>query len=519
MVQKKTRFGVMAILFILSISLTASYIVDVGETYLHPIGSDDQIVDNSIQEDLPPEPPSNLTVKHTNQAFDVVFEDHVVNDLGYTTGQSSGASEWGIRDIDSISGNYSWDFGNGSYEDPEKGGLSWLITPEIDLSNVSAAELTFMHWRDFEDESRLWDGGNLKISTNDIEGPWHLMEKSQPGYDGILDDAWDNPLGGEPAWGYSLDWEEVFFDLSDYEDESIWVRWEAGVDNYKSDHQGWRIDEIVVSGDVSLNDDKHNLLTWDASSDDPGDVSHYNIYRSDDHDGPWNESTLIANITAEDSGTYQYTDLFRGLADDISWCYLVRAVGTNDIEENNTEVATEIGYTSTFDISLYAGGDFEGWNFVSFDLIPKDTSLTEILHHPEYGIGGKYNRLMYFDASNDEWLTYVPGRSEIFNNLRYWDHTMGIWINMEDDATLIIEGSLPTITDITLYPGWNMVGFPDSSHGNQNLPSEVSLIGYFEGKEEYNIAYADDPTSFVFYPGYGYWIHNSADHNVDWTIE
>ena len=46
--------------------------------------------------------------------------------------------------------------------------------------------------------------------------------------------------------------------------------------------------------------------------------------------------------------------------------------------------------------------------------------------------------------------------------------------------------------DITLYPGWNMVGLPSNSAGSQGLPAEVTGIGSFDATLEYNVAYSYD---------------------------
>ena len=95
---------------------------------------------------------------------------------------------------------------------------------------------------------------------------------------------------------------------------------------------------------------------------------------------------------------------------------------------------------------------------------------------------------------------------------------MGIWIRMTGNATLTVEGYAPTSTDITLYPGWNIVGLPSNSPGNHDLPAEVTRIGYFDSSDEYNIAYMDDVDTFVFEPGKGYWVYNGADEPVTWTV-
>lgn len=173
----------------------------------------------------------------------------------------------------------------------------------------------------------------------------------------------------------------------------------------------------------------------------------------------------------------------------------------------------------TMELNLNADVNAGGWNFVSFNLIPTDSSLESILEDPEYGISGNYDRVMFYNASSGTWSSYVPGRADHFNNLDNWDHTMGIWIRMTTDDTLTIQGYMPTRTRITIYPGWNMVGLPSTIYGNHGLPEEVSRIGYYDPLEEYNIAYDYDPTNFVFNPGNGYWLFNCKEHEAYWKIE
>ncbi len=168
----------------------------------------------------------------------------------------------------------------------------------------------------------------------------------------------------------------------------------------------------------------------------------------------------------------------------------------------------------TFNMELTADEESDGWNFVSFNLDVLETDLATILEEIE----GSYTNVMYYDAETDSWYSYVPGRAEHFNNLDSWDHTMGIWIQMDEDATLTVEGVEPTKTDITLYPGWNMVGIPAENAGNHGLPEEVDRIAYFDASDEYNLAYDHEPEQFIFEPGQGYQIYNAAEEPVTWTV-
>ncbi len=467
----------------------------------------------------PPDPPQNLAVLHHGESVQTIYEDDAEGgDMGYITGTSDvDASSWEIRDHDAFSGNHSWDFGDGAfYKDSSAGRLSWLISPSIlipsDADSGYGVTLTFQHWRDWGD-SDLFDAGNVKLSTGGADGPWIVIIPEE-GYDGVVPTAYQNPLGGEEAWGGIHGWTTATFNLTGYMGETIHIRWDAGVEAWGEDNgAGWRIDDIHI--DAILPDGKHNLLTWDASPHETiGEVDHYNLYRAEHESGPWNTSTLIDSLTADGSSQYEYIDEDKGKADDIYWWYVVRAVGINGLEEENTDAVQESTLV-TMDIPLFAYPDSDGWNFISFNLVLTDTSPEAILT----GIDGNYTKLMYYDSFDDRWLSYVPGRPDHFNNLQTWDNTMGIWIRVTQDVTLTVLGSIPESTDITLQPGWNMVGLPSNSPGNHDLPMEVTRIGYFDTSNEYNIVYTHDVFTFEFEPGKGYWVYNGADTPVIWTVD
>lgn len=177
--------------------------------------------------------------------------------------------------------------------------------------------------------------------------------------------------------------------------------------------------------------------------------------------------------------------------------------------------------TPTYTLDLYAGGGSEGWNFVSFNLTPLNDDLESILEDSANGIPGSYDKVMYYFAAEDEWKTYVPSRFSHYNDLDKWNRTMGLWIHMTGDDNLTINGITPSTTIIPLYPGWNMVGYPSSTDrlASEALPTEVSKIGIFNGSKEYNIDYIYDITSYTMRAGEGYWVYNTGDQKVDWTVD
>ena len=193
------------------------------------------------------------------------------------------------------------------------------------------------------------------------------------------------------------------------------------------------------------------------------------------------------------------------------------AVGTVTVNITGLTVYEE----TSVNIELYAYVESDGWNLVSFNVVPESTDIVQILEHEVNGIRNSYDRVMYYDASTAQWLTYVPGRADHFNTLRTWDHTMGLWIRMLGDDTLTVEGIRPNVTDITLYPGWNMVGYSATGVriASGVLPEEVTKIGVFSRYETYNVAYFSDLSIAPMGEGRGYWVYNAADHQITWTLE
>ncbi|MBS3816961.1 MAG: hypothetical protein KGY76_05300 [Candidatus Thermoplasmatota archaeon] len=197
-------------------------------------------------------------------------------------------------------------------------------------------------------------------------------------------------------------------------------------------------------------------------------------------------------------------------------------------EEKNFNINSEWGKRIDLELSepakneinipLHAGGESEGWNLVSFNLDVPDTSLTSILDDPSLGIQGNYDKVMYYDALDSKWRSYLPQRAEHYNDLQTWDHTRGLWIHMKKDDNLTLQGAEPSSTQVTLEPGWNMVGYPGSTVENNGLPGEVDRIGYMDGSVENNIVYTEAVDSYQFEPKKGYWIHNPTDSTLVWEV-
>jgi hypothetical protein len=166
-----------------------------------------------------------------------------------------------------------------------------------------------------------------------------------------------------------------------------------------------------------------------------------------------------------------------------------------------------------------------GWNLVSFRLHPADTSITSVLS----SLSGQYSLVYAWDATSAAWRIYDPTLGAL-NDLNNLDESMGFWIRMNTDLTLVVSGTAPASSSIALRSGWNLVGYPSvanaalpgvlSDHG---LGGDFSLVYAYHASEGsaawklYDLAgnpLLNDLTELA--PGWGYWIKTSADHT--WSV-
>ncbi len=162
----------------------------------------------------------------------------------------------------------------------------------------------------------------------------------------------------------------------------------------------------------------------------------------------------------------------------------------------------------------------QGWNFISIPLIQENQNLTKVLEM----IDGYYDVVQWYDTLdvNDPWKNYVVGKP-FGNDLLHLNETMGFWIHITQpgDMIFLYNGTQPTQNQtITLYPGWNMVGYPsltsyNRTEGLNNLTfdQEVDAIWtYNASTQEWEELSASD----YFELERGDWIHATAE--VTWEV-
>ena len=167
-----------------------------------------------------------------------------------------------------------------------------------------------------------------------------------------------------------------------------------------------------------------------------------------------------------------------------------------------------------------------GWNLVSFDVIPADTNVAAVLS----SIDGHYDLVYAWDNAQQHWLKFDANAPPYSNNLNRLDHTAGFWIRLATAQTLVVAGDVPATTNIPIYPGWNLVGFPSATA--QDLPGVLSDHGVgtdFTLVYAYHAANTQDPWKLfdrssgfpgdlsALSAGWGYWIRVWTGEHT-WTV-
>ncbi|MCK5038627.1 MAG: hypothetical protein KAS16_05960 [Thermoplasmata archaeon] len=207
----------------------------------------------------------------TQAPFDVKCE---INHLGSTVFvlnddvESGALPEWTPElswqiGADGHSGVASWEF-------PPYAG----ITPQEEILEYGPFDLSgpyvsaeWKWWHQYGWEAPSYDGGIVEASADGAA--WTQLTPTA-GYGGVLDTAYNNPLGGLDAYvDDSGGWIEDSCDLSAYVgDATVWIRYHVGTDDYDGGaaQTGWDIDDIRISkttaglGSLFL-DVKPNTLT------------------------------------------------------------------------------------------------------------------------------------------------------------------------------------------------------------------------------------------------------------------
>jgi uncharacterized repeat protein (TIGR01451 family) len=151
-----------------------------------------------------------------------------------------------------------------------------------------------------------------------------------------------------------------------------------------------------------------------------------------------------------------------------------------------------------------------GWNLISVPIRPYNTTLSDVLAP----IAGKYTDVA---AWNGQWAYRSYAYGSWFGDLATIEPKKGYWIYMTEAANLTIHGGAINSFNITLYGGWNLIGWPST----QSVPLSDLTINYVDfatwedGRWVYrSYAYGDWFGELdTIEPGKGYWV-NTAENSA-----
>jgi parallel beta-helix repeat protein len=157
-----------------------------------------------------------------------------------------------------------------------------------------------------------------------------------------------------------------------------------------------------------------------------------------------------------------------------------------------------------------------GWNLISLPRIQSDTNLQTILQ----SIDGRYNSVQWYNISDndDHWKHHHILKPSNLNDLVMINHTMGIWIYITDPlgTNFVIFGDdLSANQNISLLPGWNLVGFPSKTNKTRDVAlntilygTDVDAIWTFNATNKIWVE-LNEVTDY-FEVNQGYWIHSKV---------
>lgn len=223
-----------------------------------------------------------------------------------------------------------------------------------------------------------------------------------------------------------------------------------------------------------------------------------------------NISTLPMTLSKNETYWLNWTYDFNISAD---YRIIARTLLTDDYSPND-ERSVLITITNTypeFSIDLK-----KGWNLISLPVAMRTSDIVSLLS----SIDGKYDTLQYYDPldQNDYWKVYNKDKPNYVNDLRDLNRSMGFWLHATSDCTLVINGTHPAVTDVPLFAGWNMVGYPSTR--NMTVAQAFSGLPWtrveeFNSTSPYRLK--DMQATDHVCCGRGYWIFVNAD--CIWNVQ
>jgi hypothetical protein len=245
------------------------------------------------------------------------------------------------------------------------------------------------------------------------------------------------------------------------------------------------------------------------------------------------DDVLFAVLNADCSDVL-YSTYLGGNASDLGETCLLSATdeillfGTTtsmDFPSTNGSYQTENDGSGVLFITKFVIGNFlflhEGWNLISFPLVPTDSNLNFVLS----SIKESYDAVQWYDSTDaiDHWKHHHTKKPSHLNDLGAIDHTMGFWVHITEPGGVLFEYTGAQLTEnqiITLYPGWNLVGFPSLEYqtrenglNNLTFDTHVNAIWSYDTAQQ-KTEMMEEEDHFLI--GKGYYIH--AKSQCQWEV-
>ncbi|MBX2998858.1 MAG: hypothetical protein KF893_10140 [Caldilineaceae bacterium] len=167
-----------------------------------------------------------------------------------------------------------------------------------------------------------------------------------------------------------------------------------------------------------------------------------------------------------------------------------------------------------------------GWHLISIPEEPVDTDPAAVLA----SIAGRYTQVYAYAGCDPEtpWKGYDP-LNPAASTLTAIDHTMGLWLDVEDPGLLVVDGIQHSQVVIPLCLGWNLIGYPF----NRPQPVVTALASIADDYLRiftFDAGDIADPWAVfdvsspqwandvkIMEPGRGYWLYATANTTLTMT--
>ncbi len=341
----------------------------------------------------------------------------------------------------------------------------WHVVLETDAISLTGSQLqlAFYHRYAMEDPDGAsdydrnydgWDGINVRIST-DEGSTWEVLTGPVPAYTSTS--LWsfgeihrEGP--GIPGWaGMQNNWTQVNFDLSDYVNETVNIRFafasDAGFSSVDDNSLfGWQIDEIEVSSNSNLlysnsgnsnNIHAHSILNWVGSNE-----GKYRLRET-------NRGGGIATINAENGlgfskyvdfvqDTFPFTSAANRVGVGIHWAseqtydYFLETFGRNSYDDEGGAIITYADWKEGDEINnAFWSGAFAAYGAGDGDIYGSWGAIDVVGHEISHGVTDHSANLVYWRESgalNESFSDIFGATIEFYAEGR----ESGDWLTGED---------------------------------------------------------------------------------------